>query len=206
MPRSVDPFEKPDGYEAPTSARELLDRYEDGERFFEKAYLRGVDLGGAILRDANLRGSYLSGACLEDSDLSRAIFEGSYLKDASFTHATVLDVDFEGANLKRVSFGGARVLRSHFVRAEISDTAWTGAQVGGSVFAQTDIGAMNLHPPVVVGPCLVDWRALALTGLEQPWLPGLYASLTGLDLAAAAEIVEVLRRHSASTQLASATT
>lgn len=40
-PEIQDPYIKPEGYKPPTSAEELLERYERGERYFVGAELEG---------------------------------------------------------------------------------------------------------------------------------------------------------------------
>ncbi len=53
-------------------ASELIQRYNNGERFFRGAYLRRADLRGANLRGANLFGADLRGANLSGANLSEA--------------------------------------------------------------------------------------------------------------------------------------
>jgi len=53
-----------------------------GGAYLRDADLRDADLGGADLRDADLRGAYLRDADLRDADLRGAYLGGAYLRDA----------------------------------------------------------------------------------------------------------------------------
>lgn len=92
----------------PTSAKELLEQYQAGERRFAGAWLRHADLRGARLLGANLSRADLTGA-----DLSNAIIE-----DVSFFEA-----DLTRANLSYTKCHGAR-----FTGAILSQAVLTGAQ------------------------------------------------------------------------------
>ncbi|MBE9199161.1 MULTISPECIES: pentapeptide repeat-containing protein [unclassified Nodularia (in: cyanobacteria)] len=59
------------------------------EMNFERQDLRGVNLKGFILTDANFIGANLSGANLQDADLSRAKLVQSQLDGTDFTGATL---------------------------------------------------------------------------------------------------------------------
>lgn len=55
------------------SARELLTRYQAGERDFKGAYLEGVNLRHTCLVGANLIGAKLQQASLSGANLQHAI-------------------------------------------------------------------------------------------------------------------------------------
>jgi hypothetical protein len=68
--------------------RELIRRYEEGERHFFRvnlieASLIGADLSGADLRETRLFRANLSGAILHGADLSEADLTGSRLDDST---------------------------------------------------------------------------------------------------------------------------
>lgn len=107
----------------PESAKELLDRYAQGERDFAGALLMGADLEGANLRGANLRHANfqmakLSGADFQGADLREANFQLAWFGGAIFRLAdlrgAVLD-EFNGfpSNLKdcRIALGNRWVGR-----------------------------------------------------------------------------------------------
>jgi uncharacterized protein YjbI with pentapeptide repeats len=100
-----------------------------------RAVLKGVDLQGANLTDANLRRAILSctnlyraqldrtnlmdadffGSYLEGADLWRANLQGANLMDANLTKA-----DFEGANLTNAKLQGANLTDANLWRANLS--------------------------------------------------------------------------------------
>ena len=113
----MDPNVEPPGYKPPTSAAELLERYEEGERYFEGAQLKEAMLSKATLDSANLSRADLgkadiSGANLDKvrlcaADLSEAIIEGASLKWADLKDARCIDTRHFGANLHHANLQGA---------------------------------------------------------------------------------------------------
>ena len=81
----------------PTSFRELLDRYDRGERDFTGAEL-----------DAD-SDSDLTGVCLDDVDFSHAFlvanFRGASLRGVCFFQANVKTCDFREADLREAARG-----------------------------------------------------------------------------------------------------
>ena len=71
----------------------------------EKADLRGANLGGAYLSEANLYRANLSEAYLGEANLYRA-----NLSEANLYRATLCDANMEGA---RISYRG-KVVKIHF--------------------------------------------------------------------------------------------
>jgi hypothetical protein len=82
---------------------QLKQRYDEGDRNFQKADLSGVDLSGLDLREANFRGADLYGTKLMDSLLCRADFSGG----ANLEYANLRGADLSEANLSGANFAGA---------------------------------------------------------------------------------------------------
>jgi serine/threonine-protein kinase len=82
----------------------LQERYEQGDRNFQKADLSGVDLSGLDLREADFRGADLYGTQFMDSLLCRANFsEGTNLGYAKLNGADLSGANLSGANLEGAS-------------------------------------------------------------------------------------------------------
>ncbi len=83
---------------------ELRQRYDEGDRSFQKADLSGVDLSGLDLREADFRGADLYGTQFMDSLLCRADFsEGTNLGYAKLNGADLSEANLSGANLEGAS-------------------------------------------------------------------------------------------------------
>jgi uncharacterized protein YjbI with pentapeptide repeats len=103
----------------PTSFRELIDRYQHGERDFCESLLDEDP-------DNDLRG-----VCLDGVDLSQSFvvadFRGASLRGARFCHANVKTCDFRDANLSGADFTGAALCATTFVGATLDATDFAGA-------------------------------------------------------------------------------
>ena len=100
------PTVRPEDYEEPCSASELISRYRSSERYFvgaqlEQAKLSGARLWQANLSHANLRGADLSNAQIEDVD-----FSGADLTGAILTGARCHGAKFDGAILSQALLPG----------------------------------------------------------------------------------------------------
>ena len=80
-------------------AKELIKRYDRGQRDFRKARLDGADLRRAVLYKVNLRAARLRGAILISADLSEANLRGADLRDAHLSFADLRGADLAGADL-----------------------------------------------------------------------------------------------------------
>ena len=93
----------------------------------EIAVKQRADLGGAYLRDANLRDANLGGANLRDADLRGANLGGADLRDANLWGANLGGADLRGANL-----GGANLRDANLRDADLRDANLWGADLGGA--------------------------------------------------------------------------
>jgi uncharacterized protein YjbI with pentapeptide repeats len=112
----------------PTSFRELLDRYQRGER----------DFSGAEL-DAD-PDSDLSGVCLDNADFSHAFlvanFRGASLRGARFFQANVKTCDFREADLRDTDFRGATLCSASFDGAKFEGSKFAGASIHSYKFKE----------------------------------------------------------------------
>ena len=103
----------------PTSFRELLERYQRGERTFADAEL-----------DADPE-SDLSGVCLDGADFSHAFlmasFRGASLRGARFYQANVKTCDFREADLRDADFREAALCSAQFDDAKLHGANFAGA-------------------------------------------------------------------------------
>ena len=131
-------------------------------------YLRGADLGGANLREADLRGADLRGANLREADLRGADLAGADLSWA----------DRSGADLRGADLGGADL---------------RGADLRGAVLGRADLGETDFSHRHLRGACLKAMIIDDQTKLEPKWrlvwevvnqaVPGRH--LSGADLSGA---------------------
>jgi Pentapeptide repeats (8 copies) len=76
--------------------------------------LRGLNLSGKRLEDADLRGKNLRGVQLRDTDLRGADLRGAHLQGANLIGANLAATELEGANLS-----GAQLQATRFDNAEV---------------------------------------------------------------------------------------
>ena len=121
-------YRKPEGYEPPGDASELLDRYRRGERFFEGAQLRGaVFANEPPLEDVNLIGADLSGA-----HAKYASFFG-----VDFTHSACVGTNFEKARLYRCSFAHADLRSAWMYYTQIAFVSFFATEMEGARYLET---------------------------------------------------------------------
>lgn len=116
----------PEGYLPPLDARELLQRYAAGERYFRGADLRKVDLGESQLQNvrlshANLQGAYLAGAQLQDADLFRAWLQEANLVGAQLQGAYLVEAHLQKADLRRAQLQRADLRGANLQGANLSN-------------------------------------------------------------------------------------
>jgi uncharacterized protein YjbI with pentapeptide repeats len=88
------------------SARELLVRYNSGERVFKGASLNRVNLQGACLAGISLIEADLVKANLSGTDLHASHLEKSNLRGANLEGANLEGSYLEGADLEGTNFDG----------------------------------------------------------------------------------------------------
>ncbi|MDC3989118.1 toll/interleukin-1 receptor domain-containing protein [Polyangium jinanense] len=126
----------PSDYKPPQSAKELLDRYAMGERWFVQA-----DLSGASLMSANLTGANLTGANLIRTDLT-----GANLRNGILTGANLWSANLTGANL-----AGASLIRTNLLHVNVLCAKLTGAILSGANLIGADLSGTHLTGADLVG-------------------------------------------------------
>jgi len=133
------------------NAKELLERYADGERDFE-----GVNLSGVIMKNSDLTGINLKGAILSQSNLEKVTLNDANLNQCSFREARLSTVDFWDADLSEADFSGAYLYRVIFARANLKktnfyslvcldkDCKFEGAKMTHASFKNTEMRYRNL--------------------------------------------------------------
>jgi len=107
---------------APKTFRELIDRYQRGERKFCGSMLDedpDQDLGGRSLDGVDLSDSFVV-ATFASSSLRGSKFRGANVKTCDFRGCDLRDADFSGAALDATSFAGARLDGALFEGAHAS--------------------------------------------------------------------------------------
>jgi len=112
--------------EPPGTFRELLERYQSGERDFA---------GSNLDEDPN---NDMSGECLDQADLSESFIVANFcdasLRNVRFVRANVKTCDFRDADLRGADFSGAALCSTNFLGAILDDTRFGGAFAHSHVF------------------------------------------------------------------------
>jgi uncharacterized protein YjbI with pentapeptide repeats len=159
--------------------------------------IRGPDLRGRDLRNANANGAFLAGvdlreARLEGADLYAARLEGADLTQARLGKANLRSARMEGANLTEARLEGAN-LRSARMEGANLRTAWlqeallSGARLEGADLHWAQLEAADLGKARLKGASL-SWARLQGADLSLARLEGAYlyqARLGGATLKAA---------------------
>ena len=106
------------------TGKELIKRYNDGDRDFSGADLIGSDLSGAKLTWATLTGANLRGASFSGSDLSWATLIRANLIEATLTGSNLSGANFSGSDLT-----GATLIRANLIEATLTGSTLIGAEI-----------------------------------------------------------------------------
>jgi uncharacterized protein YjbI with pentapeptide repeats len=101
--------------------------------------LTGVNLEGAMLRDATFQRSAMKGANLSQVDGYRAKFVSATMTGVRFDHARLIEADLTRADLTGASFVETDLRNAKLVNAILRDANLTGAKVQGTDFRNADL-------------------------------------------------------------------
>lgn len=101
--------------------------------------LTGVDLSGAMLRDATFQRASLGQAKLTEADGYRAKFISATAPGAVFDGARLIEADFTRADLTGASFRDADLRNAKMVGASLARADFTGARISGTDLRQADL-------------------------------------------------------------------
>ena len=107
--------------------------YHDGRE------LHGVNLEGAMLRDATFQRSAMKDANLSHVDGYRAKFVSATMTGVRFDHARLIEADLTRADLTGASLVEADLRNAKLVNAILRDANLTGAKVQGTDFRNADL-------------------------------------------------------------------
>ncbi|WP_413162395.1 Rid family detoxifying hydrolase [Capilliphycus salinus ALCB114379] len=107
-------------------AKELLEKYAQGERDFQGVELKGVNLNGANLSEINLKDADLTGAKLDGVNLTYAVLKNANLSASDLDKAKLMNANLESANLsqaylRNTDFTGACLNEANFSQADFSN-------------------------------------------------------------------------------------
>ena len=137
----------------------LLQRIAEWKANKERPDLRGADLSGAVLRDADL--SDRERAVLRDADLSGADLSGAVLRDADLRGADLSDAVLRDAVLSGSRPERCRPERCRLRGADLSGAVLRGADLSGAVLSDAvlrdaDLSGADLSGAVLSGAVLSD--------------------------------------------------
>lgn len=105
-----------------------------------RTFLSEANLSGADLRGAILSGAILWGANLKGAGLSLAFLRGAILSGANLGQADLWEANLSGANLSEANLSGAILWEADLIEANLSGANLSGAKVENAIF----IGATGI--------------------------------------------------------------
>jgi len=157
-----------------------------------EANLQGVDLSEANLRQADLSGADLSYASLRNTDLSEARLIGVNLTGADLGGAQLSGVNLNGslldyADLTSVDLTEVALSGSSFIGAQLTDVLLNRAKIDGLQFTSANLSGADLSFAKLSGANLsganMSGAILHQVDLTGAWLN--LTNLTGVDLSQA---------------------
>ena len=135
-------------------------------------WLGGAELRDADLRSASLRGADLSRADLRGADLSVANLQGADLKFANLQGADLRHAQLQAADLRNAELQGADLREAQLQGAALSSAKVLGADLRGAALQGADLTRAQLQA--------ADLRNAELQGADLS-----FTNLQGADLASA---------------------
>lgn len=142
--------------------------------FQDAQILQGVDLAGAVLRDASFKRADLSNANLSGADARRTKFVSAILHGTRFDDANMVQADLTKAQLVGASLRNANLTRARLFRADLSQADLTGARLQDTDLLHADLsGATWIDGKTV---CAQGSVGQCNPGAAQPEVSGAGAS------------------------------
>lgn len=184
------------------TAKSVLKAYKAGRRCFDYARLDGenlclrdlrgasfcnasmtcVNLGGALLNQADFSGADLRGASFREACVHGARFVHAKLDDACLYHTWFMSSDFSGASFKNADIKFASLRFSDFSHVDFEGARMTGVQLDGTIFYDADIRALCSAKRVShLSPSCVDARTI-MRSYSHPRLPEFLAACGTPDI------------------------
>jgi superfamily I DNA and RNA helicase len=117
-----------------TATRELLHRYQNGERNFDRIDLSGTNLANCHLEKINLIAANLQQANLENTIFDRANLTLADLQKSCMINSSLRQAKLIGANLSGADLSGADLTDADLTDANLHETNLTGAKMQGVEF------------------------------------------------------------------------
>ena len=108
------------------------------------ANLRGVDLCEANLSSANFSGADLSNSQLLEANLSNAILTSINLSNAMLFRANLSGADLNSANLSNATLASANLSRTTLAFVNLSNAELSGANLSDAEFTRVNLTGANL--------------------------------------------------------------
>lgn len=159
--------------------RELLERYQQGERDFAHIDLSGANLSGASLREINLTGADLTGANLSWASLNNAQLMGASLRRTDLRSASLTKVNFDESSLSGANLSKADLRLASLREAELNWAVLSDADLTGANLQKGKLDQVNLEKAKLVGAQLQETELME-ANLQRSNLTN--ANLTGANL------------------------
>ena len=169
----LSPNIKPHEYRPPTTPGDLLRRYENGERYFERTVLTSVEVNDAVLSGVNLNNSTISSSNFARVDLSGSTLTNVFCSESKFSECNLTRCDLSCAeleftklidnicdhmNLRRSKLPRSYVKWHRLHYADLRDCDLSGATFEGCSFKHADLHGAFLYNTAFRG---ADFRSSA---------------------------------------------
>lgn len=134
---------------------------------FHDSNLTDADLDNAHLNNTDLGSTYLVGANLTWTDLTGANISGidTRLTEANLTHANLAGANLAGTDLTKVNLTNANLTSVNLAKADLTGANLTGAHLTGANLTRTNLTNVNLTGVNLKG---VNLSSATLKGATMP--------------------------------------
>ncbi|MEM9816912.1 MAG: pentapeptide repeat-containing protein [Cyanobacteria bacterium P01_D01_bin.6] len=140
--------------------KDLLARYQSGERQFQEVVITQADAFQCDLRDIKLSAAVIGNAYLPYSNLSRANLQDIVIKQGNLCDAKLSNSDLSrgqlsGVNLSRADLRYSCLRRANLINCNLTGADLTGADLTGADLTGTDLTGAELSNVQMHDTCLV---------------------------------------------------